>query len=310
MKFTTFNTGSRHIPHEILVIILDFATMGIHDTLPPNSVSIDISHLILVSSQFHEAYLSLTSERDLGLQRIPLPLDHPCCCKVAHPPFNELSSEEQEKVILLIEAFDADDSFAIPTAIKLLRRSEDSEKIVEKLEEQSYELEYQLSRNEQPPIYSPIIGSSLDFYDLSTLIRYFKTGPGSLSYYDGNSATRNDRLAKITFLSQVYGDPGPRLARDEFELRYASEAFEMLVAVIPLLRLKHIHISSSPAYHMMGPEIDGMSSLLKIRGIRRVSLQGWHWNDVGFNETVRRSLQSPIEPWTPLDIESSEPPRS
>ena len=72
----------------------------------------------------------------------------------------------------------------------------------------------------------PTIREALNFPDLQTLIRFFTDGPGRR---DAQAITSGQYLADITYIRIVYRDDWA-IANWEYDVRYAYEAFELLVA--------------------------------------------------------------------------------
>ena len=71
----------------------------------------------------------LSSDRDFGFRGVPLSTS--ALPTVIKHPFDELTVEARLKALILIEAFDIDDSEAIQAALAMIRRPENSENIVD-----------------------------------------------------------------------------------------------------------------------------------------------------------------------------------
>jgi hypothetical protein len=151
----------------------------------------------------------------------------------------------------------------------------------------------------------PTIREALNFPDLQALAWFFTDGPGR---QDAKAITFGQTLADITYIRIVYRDDWavPNWA---YSVRYAHEAFELLVANLDRMRLRRLQIhvpSYMPRFHVDSP---GIWSLLKIRGLQTAILTS---RPGEICPAVRKifmdrlcSLES--EPWSPTGLENPGP---
>ncbi|KAG4427832.1 hypothetical protein IFR05_016684 [Cadophora sp. M221] len=151
----------------------------------------------------------------------------------------------------------------------------------------------------------PTIREALNFTDLQTLVRFFTDGPGRR---DSQAITFGQCLADITYIRIVYRDDWA-VPNWEYNVRYAYEAFELLVANFDRMRLRRlqIHVTSyTPSFNVDSP---GVWSLLKIRGLQTAILTS---RPGEICPAVRRALKERLcwpgsEPWRPIGLENPGP---
>jgi hypothetical protein len=151
----------------------------------------------------------------------------------------------------------------------------------------------------------PTIREALNFPDLQTLVRFFTDGPGRR---DAQAITSGQCLADITYIRIVYRDDWA-VPNWEYDVRYAYEAFELLVANFHRMRLRRlqIHVTShTPPFNVDSP---GVWSLLKIRGLQTAVLTS---RPGEICPAVRKALKTRLcwprsEPWRPTGLENPGP---
>jgi hypothetical protein len=148
----------------------------------------------------------------------------------------------------------------------------------------------------------PRIGEALSFPDLQTFARFFTNSPGRPGQF----------LAHVTYIRIIYRDDWA-VPPWEYDVRYAYEAFELLVANFGRMRLQRlqIHIRSYIKSYAQpfGIDAPGVWSLLKIRGLQELILTSRHGE---ICPAVRRALQKRLRwpksrPWKPIGLEDPGP---
>jgi hypothetical protein len=151
----------------------------------------------------------------------------------------------------------------------------------------------------------PTIREALNFPDLQSVVRFFTNGPGR---GDAKAITIGQSLADITYIRIVYRDDWavPNWA---YSVRYAYEAFELLVANLSRLRLRRLQIHVTSYTPLLGVDSPGMWSLLKIRDLQTIILTS---RPGEIRLAVRKALMERLcwpgsAPWSPIGLEDPGP---
>lgn len=147
----------------------------------------------------------------------------------------------------------------------------------------------------RPP---PLIREAVDFPDLQALLKFFTNGPGR----------PGQCLTHITYVRIVYRDDWA-IPNWEYSVRYAYEAFELLVANLGRLRLRRLQIHVTPYTPPFDLDAPGVWSLLKIRGLQDLILTSRRGE---IRPAVRHALQKRLRwpasrPWCPIGLENPGP---
>jgi hypothetical protein len=149
------------------------------------------------------------------------------------------------------------------------------------------------------PFKQPTLRETLNFPDLWSLARFFTHGPGRIGY----------DLSHVTYVRVVYVDYRDTLPWD-FSLRYAYEAFELLVANLGRMRLQRLQLCLlQRTTDSFNADTPGVWSLLKVRDLEKLILTSC--NDV-VDPRLRKALKSRVrwsaaQPWRPLGFENPGP---
>ncbi|KAF8861417.1 hypothetical protein BDZ45DRAFT_740185 [Acephala macrosclerotiorum] len=123
-----------------------------------------------------------------------------------------------------------------------------------------------------------LIKEALDFPDLQALLKFFTYGPGRPSQC----------LVHITYVRIVYRDDWA-VSNWEYSVRYAYEAFELLVANIDRMRLRRLQIHVTPYTPPFDLDAPGVWSFLKIRDLQELILTSRRGE---ISPSVRNALQN------------------
>jgi hypothetical protein len=163
---------------------------------------------------------------------------------------------------------------------------------------------FDFGTGKRPLPYGPAyIGETLSFPDLKTLARFFTNGPGRR---DAKSV-QGKYLAHVTFIRIVYRDDWA-MVNWASEVRYAYEAFELLVSNLDRMHLQRLQICVQ-SYPPFGIDSPGVWSLLKTRGLQAVIISSRRGE---VQPAVRRALQTRLcwptsRRWRPLGFENPGP---
>ncbi|KAH6691810.1 hypothetical protein BKA61DRAFT_584819 [Leptodontidium sp. MPI-SDFR-AT-0119] len=151
----------------------------------------------------------------------------------------------------------------------------------------------------------PTIREALNFPDLQTLVRFFTDGPGRR---DAQAITSGQCLADITYIRIVYRDDWA-VPNWEYDVRYAYEAFGLLVANFDRMHLRQLQIHVTGYNPLFDVDSAGVWSLLKIRGLQTTILTS---RPGEICPAVRRALKERLcwpgsEPWRPTGLENPGP---
>jgi len=153
-----------------------------------------------------------------------------------------------------------------------------------------------------PEVAYPSCTAALVFRSLSLMASYFGHGPGA-------PGSPSWILAGVTHVYIEWQDH--LFTRSDGGYRYAYEAFEALAVSrerMPNLRVLQIHATATYAFTVDRP---GIWSLLKVRGVEVVLLNGSGWADLALCRVIRQRLgwsagdrTAPSSGWTPTGLEN------
>jgi hypothetical protein len=155
---------------------------------------------------------------------------------------------------------------------------------------------------QNPPV--PLIKEALNFPDLRSLAQYFTNGPGRRD----TKALKGQYLTDITHIRIVYRDDWA-VPNWEYTVRYAYEAFELLVNNLDRMNLRwlQIHVPSSPT--PFGIDAPGIWSLLQVRTLQDFILSCRRGEiDPAVRQVLQRRLRwGTYHHWAPTGLENPGP---